>query len=350
LEAGTQNEYNAMTTSHITRRDFLKASAAGAGTVLARLEAEAADFKPPGGKMPTRVLGKTGVKVGIMALGGYSAVVDFPTDDLAVKFVHDCIDSGINYLDTAPAYQHSDDPRRSERRFGKALVKRRKEVFLNTKSMEREHDAAMRDIETSLKLLQTDYLDSFQIHCIDPKKDDLKSFGKPDGIYTLVRKLKDQKVFRFIGITTHLDAALLRQALEMYEFDTVLATLNPTRDCRPFEELVVPAAQKQNLGVVAMKVMGGATKYDLTTTDGLPARLVGTDQGKAPADKLLRYALSLPIHSATSGVASYAQLRQNLELCYRFKPMRDSDRRTMQFAMHGSGMFMAYNKPGYARA
>src|SRR5512139_334572 len=167
-------------TSHFTRREFLKHSTAGAaGAALARIEAEAAEFKPPTGKMPMRVLGKTGVPVGIMALGGYSAVVDFPTDELAVKFVHDCVDSGMNYMDTAPIYEHSDDSRRSERRFGKALVKRRKEVFLNTKSMKRNRDEAMRDIETSLKLLQTDYVDSFQIHCIDPQKDDLKNFGKP---------------------------------------------------------------------------------------------------------------------------------------------------------------------------
>ena len=340
-----------MNTTQLTRRDFLKLGAAGAtGAALARLEAEAAEFKPPTGKMPTRVLGKTGVTVGVMALGGYSAVVDFPNDELAVKFVHDCIDSGINYLDTAPVYQHTDDPRSSERRFGKALVKRRQEVFLNTKSMKRDRDEAMRDIETSLKLLQTDYLDSYQIHCIDPAKDDLKSFGKPDGIYTLVRKLKDQKVFRFIGITTHLDAALLKEALEMYEFDTVLATLNPTKECKQFEELVLPVAQKQKLGIIAMKIMGGATKYDWTTMDGLPAKLVGEDKGKAPADKLLRYALSLPIHTATNGVASYAQLRQNLAVCYHFRPMKESERRAMQLALHDSDVFLAYNKPGYARA
>jgi predicted aldo/keto reductase-like oxidoreductase len=285
-----------------------------------------------------------------MALGGYSAVVDFPSDELAVKFIHDCMASGINYLDTAPVYEHKDDLRSSERRYGKALVKRRKEAYLNTKTMKRNADEAMRDIETSLKLLQTDYLDSFQIHCVDPKKDDIKSWGKPDGVYTLVRKLKDQKVFRFIGVTTHLSAAALKEALETYEFDTVLATFNPTKERKEYEELVLPVAQKQNLGIIAMKIMGGATKYGMTTMDGLPAKLVGTEQGKAPAGKLLRYALSLPIHTATSGVASYAHLRQNLEVCYNFKPMEESERRAMQIALHDSDVFLAYNKPGYARA
>ena len=337
--------------TQFTRRDFFKLGAAGAaGAALARLEAEAAAFKPPAGKLPTRVLGKTGVKVGILALGGYSAVVDFPSDELAVKFVHDCIDSGINYLDTAPVYQHPDDLRSSERRFGKALVKRRKEVYLNTKSMKRNPDEAMREIEESLKLLQTDYLDSFQIHCVDPKKDDLKSWGKPDGIYTLVRKLKDQKVFRFIGVTTHLGAAALKDALEAYEFDTVLTTFNPTKERLEYEELVLPVARKQNLGAIAMKIMGGATKYNMTTLDGLPAKLVGDGEGKAPADKLLRYVLSLPIHTATSGMSSYAHLRQNLEVCHNFRPMPEPERKAMQFALHDSDRFLAYNKPGYTRA
>jgi len=338
-------------TSHFTRRTFLAHSAVGvAGAALVRIEAEAADFQLPPGKMPTRVLGKTGVSVGILALGGYSAVVDFPNDELAVQFIHACIDSGMNYLDTAPVYEHKDNPRSSERRFGKALVSRRKEVFLNTKSMKRDPDEAMRDIETSLKLLQTDYLDSFQIHCVDPAKDDIRTWGKPDGIYTLVRKLKDQKVFRFIGITTHVSAAALKETLEMYEFDTVLATFNPTKERRDYESLVLPIVQQQNLGLIAMKIMGGATRYNVVSLDGLPAKLVGTDEGKLPADQLLRYVLSLPIHTATSGVSSYAQLRQNLEVCYNFKPLEDQQRRAMQFALRDSDRFLAYNKPGYAWA
>ncbi|MFA7005828.1 MAG: hypothetical protein WC429_17420, partial [Verrucomicrobiia bacterium] len=104
-----------MSTS-ISRRGFFKLSAAGvAGATLARLKAEAAEFKPPAGKMPTRVLGKTGVAVGILAAGGYSSITDFPSDELAVKFIQDCMDAGINYLDAAPLYGHKDDPRNGER-------------------------------------------------------------------------------------------------------------------------------------------------------------------------------------------------------------------------------------------
>jgi predicted aldo/keto reductase-like oxidoreductase len=99
-----------------------------------------------------------------------------------------------------------------------------------------------------------------------------------------------------------------------------------------------------------MKIMGGATRYNVTSLEGLPAQLVGTAEGKAPADKLLRYVLSLPIHTATSGVSSYAQLRQNLEVCYNFQPMPEAERRAIQVALHDSDRFLAYRQPNYTRA
>jgi predicted aldo/keto reductase-like oxidoreductase len=333
-----------------TRREFLGLGATGvASAMLARLEAEAAQFVPPAGKMPTRVLGKTGVRVSILALGGQSAATDFPSDELAAKFINDCIDAGINYLDTAPVYSFKGDPRNSERRFGRAIAHRRDDVYLATKTMKRSADEALRDIETSLKLLQTDHLDCLQVHCVDPKED-LARLGKPDGVYTLLRKLRDQKVIRFIGVTTHLGADVLKQAIEMYEFDTVLTTFNPTKERRPYEELFLPAAQKQNLGLVAMKTMGGASRYDHMGLTGVPGRLVGNDPGRASPERLLRYALSLPIHTATSGMRDYAQLRENLEVCYHFKPLDDVDRRALQVAMNDSHTLLAYNKPGYCGA
>jgi predicted aldo/keto reductase-like oxidoreductase len=334
----------------ISRRGFLKLSAAGASAAaLAQWEAEAAAFKPPAGKMPTRVLGKTGVSVSVLALGGQSALTDFPDDEMAAKFVNDCIDSGITYLDAAPMYGRKDDPRNSERRFGKAIVRRRKEVYLTTKTLERDADKAMRDIETSLKLLQTDHLECLQVHKITPDED-LARIGKPDGVYTLLRKLRDQKVIRFIGVTGHLGAACLKQAIEMYEFDTLLATFNPTKERRAYEELLLPVAKKQNLGIIAMKVMGGTPQYNRKGVEGLPGVLVGDGPGKAAPDKLLRYALSLPVHVVVNGIYDHKQLKHNLGVCYNFQPMPDPERRALQVALHDSDVLLAYNKPDYTRA
>ncbi|MBI5396843.1 MAG: aldo/keto reductase [Verrucomicrobia bacterium] len=334
----------------ISRRRFLKLSAAGASAAaLARLQAEAAAFKPPVGKMQTRVLGKTGVTVSILALGGQSALTDFPDDEMAAKFVNDCIDCGITYLDAAPMYGRKDDPRNSERRYGKAIAKRRKEIYLATKTLERDADKAMRDIETSLKLLQTDHFDCLQVHKIMPE-DDLARLGKPDGVYTLLRKLRDQKVIRFIGVTGHAGAACLKQAIEMYEFDTLLTTFNPTKERREYEEVLLPVARKQNLGLIAMKIMGGTPQYSRKGTEGLPGVLVGDGPGKAAPDKLLRYALSLPVHVAVNGIYDHKQLKHNLEVCYNFQPMKDPERRALQVALHDSDVLLAYNKPGHVFA
>lgn len=338
-----------MSTS-ISRRGFLKLSAAGASAAaLVQLKAEAAAFKPPAGKMPTRVLGKTGVTVSILALGGQSALTDFPDDEMAAKFVNDCIDSGITYLDAAPMYGRKDDPRNSERRYGKVIAKRRKEVYLTTKTLERDADKAMRDIETSLKLLQTDHLECLQVHKITPDED-LARIGKPAGVYTLLRKLRDQKVIRFIGVTGHLGAACLKQAIEMYEFDTLLTTFNPTKERRDYEEVLLPLACKQNLGIIAMKIMGGTPKYNRVGTEGLPGVLVGDGPGKASPDKLLRYALSLPVHVVVNGIYDHKQLKHNLGVCYNFQPLPEPERRALQVALHNSDVMLAYNKPDYARA
>lgn len=334
----------------ISRRGFLKLSTAGASAAaMAQWAAEAAAFKPPAGKMPMRVLGKTGVSVSMLALGGQSALTDFPDDEMAAKFVNDCIDCGITYLDAAPMYGRKDDPRNSERRFGKVIAKRRKEIYLTTKTLERDADKAMRDIETSLKLLQTDHLECLQIHKITPEED-LARIGKPDGVHTLLQKLRDQKVIRFIGVTGHLGAACLKKAIEMYEFDTLLTTFNPTKQRQEYEELLLPEARKQNLGIIAMKIMGGTPQYNRKGTEGLPGVLVGDGPGKASAAKLLRYALSLPVHVAVNGIYDHKQLKHNLEVCFNFKPMPDTERRALQVALHHSDILLAYNKPDFTRA
>ena len=334
----------------LSRRHFLKLGAAGVtGVSLAAWESQAADFHPPQGKMSTRVLGKTGVTVSILGLGGQSAVTDFPNDELAAKFINNCIDAGINYLDTAPLYGQANDPRNSERRYGKALAHRRGDVYLATKTPKRRADEAMRDIETSLKLLQTDHIDCLQIHSLDPKED-LASFGKPNGVYTLLRKLRDQKVIRFIGVTSHQGAVVLKNAIEMYEFDTVLTTFNPTKERRACEELFLPVARRQRLGIIAMKTMGGASRYDNVGITGVPGNLVGEGHDRTTPENLLRYALSLPLHTAICGLRDYRQLQQDLAVCYNFQPLKEHERTSLQFALNNSDRFLAYNKPSYAGA
>jgi predicted aldo/keto reductase-like oxidoreductase len=136
----------------------------------------------------------------------------------------------------------------------------------------------------------------------------------------------------------------------MYEFDTALTTFNPTKERLAYEETLLPVARRQGLGIIAMKTMGGATRFDHVGTTGVPGVLVGEGAGKSTPENLLRYALSLPLHTAICGMRDYAQLRQNLALCYNFQPLEERRRRDLRFAMNDSDRFLAYNKPGYARA
>ena len=104
----------------------------------------------------------------------------------------------------------------------------------------------------------------------------------------------------------------MKRAIEMYEFDTALTTFNPTKERLAYEESFLPAARQKGLGIIAMKTMGGAMRFDHIGTTGVPGVLVGDGAGKTTPENLLRYALSLPLHTAICGMRDYAQLRQDL--------------------------------------
>src|SRR4029077_6787284 len=110
--------------------------------------------------------------------------------------------SGINYFDTAGSYTRRGIERLSEKRLGEFSKKRRKEIFLATKINPRDRDGALRSVETSLKFLQTDYVDLIQIHSLS-NLDDLDRISKPDGVLAAIQELKKQKVVTFIAITGH---------------------------------------------------------------------------------------------------------------------------------------------------
>lgn len=203
--------------------------------------------------IPNRFLGSTGVKVSALILGGVVAMKEVPTGKFhPAELANAALDAGINYFDTAPGYGSG----QSERNYGEVLATRRKEVFLATKTGNRSYDGAMREVEASLKRLRTDRLDLLQIHGIKAKED-FSKWDKPDGILKALHKLRDEKVTRFIGVTGHESPESMRRAIELYDFDTILTTFNPTARRLPYQQLVLPLARKKKMGILAMKVMGG---------------------------------------------------------------------------------------------
>ena len=148
------------------------------------------------GRLPTRVLGKTGVRVSILAMGGGSRFLMYKDEDKALDALHRAFDLGITYMDTAFGYGNG----LSEERVGKVMKDRRKGVFLATKVSKRKGDEAMEIIEGSLKRLQTDQVDLLHIHDLKGE-DDLAAIEAKDGVLAVLRKMRDQKVARFIGIS-----------------------------------------------------------------------------------------------------------------------------------------------------
>ena len=319
----------------LSRREFLKSFSAacavtGPAAALAADDALSSIAKV-GAKLPQRPLGKTGVQVSVLALGGVIGMQLPPsTDHDPVLLAETALNLGITYFDTAPGYNNG----QSETNYGPVLARRRKEVFLATKTGDRTHDGTLRSVEQSLKRLQTDRVDLIQIHGISPTED-LDAWEKPTGVLTALRKLRDQKVTRFIGLTGHDSAMRLREAIERYEFDTLLTTLNPVSRRKPFRDDLLPTANRKQMGVIAMKVMGGGNGCLVT---GNPLKKVlrpyhdETASQVNPAS-LIRYTLSLPVSVAVIGVASVEQLKDNVRMVREATPMTLAQRQELEAAM-----------------
>jgi aryl-alcohol dehydrogenase-like predicted oxidoreductase len=314
----------------MNRREFLK-SITVACAIGAQVESFGAPTPASVAKLPQRLLGKTGVKVSALALGGVIGMQLAPSAELEPAGIAEAaLDLGITYFDTSPDYNNG----QSETNYGQVMARRRKEVFLASKTNERTADGTMRSIEQSLKRLQTDHLDLLQIHGTS-ETEDVAAWGKPGGVLAALQKLKDEKTIRFFGLTGHASAANLKQAIEMYEFDTLLTTLNPVPRRQPFREELLPLANQKRLGVIAMKVMGGGNGCLVT---GNPLQKVlrpyhDQTAHQVTPPQLLRYTLSLPISAAVVGVASIQQLKANIAIVKEITPMNLAERRDLEKLM-----------------
>ncbi len=307
----------------ISRRRFLETTALGSLAATTAAAAES-DMSPKG--MPTRILGRTGARVSILAMGGGSRFLSYGTEDKALLAMNHAIDMGISYIDTAYGYGNG----LSETRVGKIMASRRNEVFLATKILDRTADGAMRIVEGSLKRLQTDHIDLVHIHMLTTPED-LAAIESKDGVLKTFYKLRDQKVARAIGITCHTDPGVLKQALEHNDFDCTQMALNAALvgmtsgsggmvinpDMKPsFETIALPVAVKKKMGVIAMKVFAA---------DGLA--------GQVPSEKLIRYSLSLPVSLCVVGMPKMEMIDENVRLAKEFRPLAKAEMESLSNAL-----------------
>jgi len=287
-----------------------------------------ASSQPSTASLPKRPLGKTGVEVCVLILGGVVAMKEPPTPTFhPAELANAALDAGITYFDTAPSYNNG----QSERNYGEVLATRRNEVFLATKTGARDYDGAMREVESSLQRLRVDRLDLLQIHGVS-QNEDFSRWEKPDGVLAALYKLRDQKVTRFLGVTGHESAEQMKKAIELFEFDTILTTFNPTLKRRPFEERVLPVAQEKRMGILAMKVMGGGLG---SLAVGNPLKNDGaSNHDDAPRQAnpglLIRYALGLPVTAAVVGMASREHLRTNLQAAREQPPLTPAEQEALR--------------------
>jgi aryl-alcohol dehydrogenase-like predicted oxidoreductase len=273
----------------ISRREFIKkTSTAIIGAGLVGIKGSSAEIEK-------RELGKTGLKVTILGLGcaQIGALRNFK---LAVEIIETAIDLGINYIDTASTYGDA------EEKVGEVMRSRRNEVVLATKTLQRDKESSWREINTSIERLKTDYVDVLQIHSVNTMAELDKITSKNGSLYSVI-KAKEQGLCKHIGITGHTRPEVIKEALNRFDFETVLVPLSSVdKLLNDFGDVIFPVAKKKNVGVIAMKVLSDGRVTDFV-------------------EDSLRYVFSLPISTAIVGVKSIAELKQNVEIAKNFVPM-----------------------------
>jgi len=308
-----------MKLKRITRRKFLKnTTIAGAAVALPSgwmCDAGRSPFDAKG--LPTRILGKTGVRVPLLTIGTGSRFIETEGKDKRLEILEYALDHGLYYWDTAAIYKQKNSDLYSETQLGEVLKTRRKEVFLASKVSDRDPELARKTIEKSLERLQTDYFDLYQVHSIE-SVEDAKSLGEIGGILDVLHDYRNQGVIRHIGFSGHRSGEGMKYAAESYDFDTMLIAMNHwvQWDENP-EKQAIPAAGKNGMGIIAMKVI-----RPKDTIENLEV------------DKLIRYALSLDhISTAVVGIDSLEKLMENIRTIRHFKPLEPGEMERMRVAL-----------------
>jgi hypothetical protein len=272
-----------------------------------------------------RTLGKTGLRVSILAFGGGSRFTGFkdagyPDQDKAIAILLRAFELGINYVDS------SDDYGASEERIGKALkAYGKKGILVATKITSRDGSAFQATLERSLKRLGRDQVDVLHLHDLASDAD-LARIEARGGVLDELRKAKEQKLTRFIGMSCHRAPQTLQTVLERHDLDCVQMALNaaqaglqvPPNVTVAFENTALPVALKKKVGVLAMKIW---------LQDFLP------EVPERTARNLMYYTLSLPVATAVIGSSRPQYLEENARLAKAFKPLSKSEMQRLAAAL-----------------
>ncbi len=254
--------------------------------------------------METRPFGKTGERFPILSFGGQRIVDEHNcTEDEAIEILNTAIDRGIRYFDTAWIYSDG----QSETRMGKVVKHRRDEMWIATKTWDTTKEGARRQLETSLKRLQTDYVNEWRLHNVYDF-DRLDAFCGNGGALEAAIEARDEGLVEYISISGHTDPQILVEALNRYPFDSALIAVSALDHfIFSFAEEFLPIANGKGIATIGMKVLGlGSLTHEV--------------------ERSLRYAFSLPVSTVIVGMETMEQLEENLSIAESYSPMTDEER------------------------
>ena len=329
------------------RRDFLKTTV-GAGLALAGTNflvsgtpsKNSAGYDPKG--LPTVLFGSTGVRIPRIVMGLGSRFCHMDVAEEAYEMLNYALDNGLYYFDTAHTYDNTlalprgkSKPTElviSEVRAGEVVKKRRNEIFLSTKVEAREPAEAMKQIELSLKRLQTDRLDMLKIHGVE-NMDDVNKMSQKGQLIDILLRMKEEKVTRFIGFSCHADPEAAKEITKRAPFDSMIIAMNHWANNPNRQGIAIPAAKEKKMGVLLMKsVRPRETVAGLQATD------------------LIKYALSLDGPDAlVLGMDSLDVLKSNLDILRNFQklPQERMQELAYQLAPFYRHENLPWMQPGY---
>jgi predicted aldo/keto reductase-like oxidoreductase len=196
------------------------------------------------------ILGKTGLKVSEVGFGGIP-IIRLSMDE-AVRVLRRAYERGVTLFDTANMYLDS------EEKMGRALQGLRMQVVLATKSMKRDRAGVEAEIDQSLRLLGTDYLDLFQFHQVSQEKD-LQTLTGPGGALEGARRAQEAGKVRHLGVTSH-NLEMAQRLVQLDLFSTIQFPLNFTETAAASQ--LFPLARERRMGLLAMKPFGGGLLDD----------------------------------------------------------------------------------------
>lgn len=305
----------------LDRRSFLQLSAASAAAFALGGAAQTAE---PVNGMPYRRLGKTGENVSLLGIGGYHIARREVSDADSIAMMRHAVDEGVNFFDNAWEYNDG----RSEELMGKALKDGyRDKVFLMTKIVDRTREGAQKQLDDCLRRLDVDVIDLMQIHSIQ-SPDDAKVVYT-DGALDVAIKAREAGKVRYIGFTGHVNP---KGHAEVFNGDFDWATIQMPLSVMDhhymsFAKDILPLAQARDMGVIAMKTLGGDAAF--------------IRDGVLTAAEALRYSMGLPVSTVVCGMFSMEHLAENIATAKAWTPYNPAELEALyaKTAQHADGRY-----------